>query len=67
MITTMSVQVETRVNSCSGCRLMSNRAEKSASIHMPNTTSSDSMILLRGTNDVATMNRTVAISSANKA
>ena len=67
MITTMSVQVETRVNSCSGCRLMSNRAEKSASIHMPNTTSSVSMILVRGMNDVATMNRTVTISSASRA
>ena len=67
MITTMSVQVETRVNSRSDCRLMSSRAEKSASIHTPNTTSSASMILVRGTNDVATMNRAVTISSASRA
>jgi hypothetical protein len=46
---------------------MSSRAEKSASINTPSKTPNDSVILLRGKNDVVIINRTVAISSVSKA
>ena len=63
----MSVQVEKLGEFAQPCRLTSSRAAKSARIPMPKMTSSISVMLVEGRNEVAMMNSTVTISNASRA